>query len=151
MFAGPAFDFAVAEAFDDIQVHRDGMVLLVQRHRRDKWRLVLGASPAFSTAMLAAPVDVIQLDNADQRFAIIPLFHRLHDLVLETPGGVVGHADLPHQGQRRQGSFSLRQHMNRQKPRRERQLGLLKQRTADQRGLVIACRALIQVARVEMV
>lgn len=36
--------------------------------------------------------------------------------------------------------------MNRQKPHRERQLGLFEQRTANQQGLVMALCALIQVA-----
>ena len=55
----------------------------------------------FSATMLTAPLDFIQLDNAVQQFAVIRLFHRLHDLVLETPCGVVGNADLPLQRQGR--------------------------------------------------
>jgi hypothetical protein len=72
----------------------------------------------FSATMLTAPLDFIQLDNAVQQFAVIRLFHRLHDLVLETPCGVVGNADLSLQRQGRQARFSLSQQINRQKPHR---------------------------------
>lgn len=120
MFAGPALNFAVAETFDDIQVHRDGMVFLVQRHRRDKRRLVFRASPAFSSPDAHPPIDVIQLDDAGQRCTVIPLFHGLHDLVLETPGSVVGHTNLPLQGQGGQTGLGLRQQMDGQKPHRKR-------------------------------
>ncbi len=147
MFAGPTLDFTGTEAFDDVQVHGNRMMIFVQCHRRDKGRLVFRASPTFAAVMFAAPVNVIQLNDAGQWFAIIPLFHRLHDLVLETPGGVVGHTDVALQGQGRQAGFGLRQQMDGQKPHGERQLGLFEQCPADQRGLVMASGALIQVAR----
>ena len=99
--------------------------------------------------MFTAPVDVIQLNDAGQRRAIIPHYHGMHDLVLEAPGSIVGHADLPLQGQGRQTGFGLRQQMDDQKPYRKRQLGLFEQHPADQRGLVIVCSALIEIARLD--
>lgn len=59
VFTGPAFDLGRPKTFDDIQIHGDGMVLFVQRHRRNKRRFVLRASLALSALMLAAPVNII--------------------------------------------------------------------------------------------
>jgi hypothetical protein len=53
-------------------------------------------SPApFAAASLATPVNVIQLDDATQWFAVITLFHDLHDFLLHAPGRVVRYANLP--------------------------------------------------------
>lgn len=89
---------------------------------------------------------MIQLNDAVQGLKVIPLCHRLYNFLLETPGAVVGNANLAPQGQGRQTRFGLSQQMDRQKPHRERQISLLKQLAADQRSLMMTCRALIQVA-----
>ena len=93
-------------------------MIFIQRHDCNKRRLVFQASPVFSATMLTAPVDLIQLNEAGQRFSII---HGLHDLVFEAPSDVIGYADLRHQRQRRQSGFGLCQQVNRQKPHCQRQ------------------------------
>ena len=97
-------------------------------------RLVLQATKAATSGVLpaapalATPESIIDLDRADQRFAVVALAHGLHELVLDHPSVFVRHPEMTRQGQRRQAGFALGKQENRQKPGLQWQLGLLKQR-----------------------
>jgi hypothetical protein len=110
---------------------------LVRLHRGDKGRLARGATATFSASTLTAPIGVIQLDPSYQWLPVVALLHHLEQLVLHAPSGIVADAQLPLELQRRDSVLRLRQEKHPEEPGCQRQLGVLENRPADQRGLMI--------------
>ena len=81
---------------------------------------------------LAAPVGIVQLNDASQRLGIIALDHGLHQFVLDQPGGVGVDAQLPVQAQGRDAVLVpwglplvvLGQQVDRQEPDAQRHVGV---------------------------
>lgn len=94
----------------------------------------------------AAPVRIVELDDAAESSWAVSLGHRLHQLVLEQPGGVVGDAQLAPQRQGGDAVLVLRQQVHRQEPGPQRQLGLGEQCAAGRRDLMLAPIALQDIA-----
>lgn len=66
---------------------------MFDRHGHDGF--ALGTAPLAGFAMfLAAHIALVDLDQAAQRVAPIPVSHRLADLVLHQPGGLIVDADF---------------------------------------------------------
>ena len=101
---------------------------------------------------LAAPVGIVQLNDASQRLGIIALDHGLHQFVLDQPGGVGVDAQLPVQAQGRDAVLVpwglplvvLGQQVDRQEPDAQRHVGVGARElgAGGQRGLMLAAIAL---------
>lgn len=94
------------------------------QHRRHERNLVLQAAPGLAACTLAAQVGVVHLDAASELARIFSQPHDFHDLVLEL--------------QRRGAVLGSCQQVHGQEPTRQGQLGSLKNRSANQAGLVSA-------------
>ena len=124
-----------------------GVALIAERNRCHERDLVLRTAPRLATRPFAAPVSVIDLHLAIEHIAFFPLFHRPHQLVVDKPGGGITHSQIPLQRQRRQTRLGLADEVDRQEPHGQRQLGALKHRPGDQRGLMPTGVALKHLAR----
>ena len=143
----PVSDFGFLKALHFGKTHGDGMAVLVGRHGGYKRCFPRCSTTAFSTSALSTPVSVIQLDDTRQRLAVITLFHYLHQLVFHTPSSFVRNTQLAFHFQRRDPALGLSQDVHPQQPYRQRQLGILKDRTTDERSLMMAPMALIDFPR----
>jgi len=144
MLARPSVNRVAAKALQRRQAHRQRATVGAAGHGGDKRGLAARPAAALAAPMLAAPVGIVNLDQARQRFAVIALPHGLHQLVLDQPGGLVRHPEVAAQRQRRQPRLALGEQENRQKPGRQRQFGLFKQGSGGQRRLVVAAMTLKQ-------
>ena len=141
---GPGRDLLAAKPTDTAQAHPHRPALIIELHGGHERRLARRASPRFAAAALPAPVRIIELHPAAQRARVVTLLHHLHQLVLDLPGGVVAHRQLPRQLQRRNPVLRLRHQVHRQEPGAKRQLRVGQDRARGQRVLVPAPAALIQ-------
>ena len=114
------------------------MTLRIKRERADERHLVLRSVPRRAAGEFAAEIGIVDLDGATQSVVGLAFDHRLHQLVVDQPSGGVAHPQITLQGQRRESGLGLADQVDRQKPDRQRQLGALKHRANDQRGLVVA-------------
>ena len=149
-------DVPAAPALDRLQPeagHRPELDLVRQPlpgrlQPRDEGSLARRSAPSLAFPELAQ-LDVVHLDQSRERLLVLALHHRLHDLVLHAPGRVVGNADLAHEVHRRDALLALRDQENGLEPGRERQLGVLEQRSGRDRGLPTALGALPKVPAIE--
>src|SRR5262249_9177174 len=88
----PGRDFGPAETLHAAQLQADwlGPWVCVSR-RPNRWLARRTAAPLAAVA-LAAEIGVVDLDPSRQAFCGVPLHHRLHELVLDLPGGGLGDA-----------------------------------------------------------
>ena len=91
---------------------------------------------------LATEVSVIDLDSTGELARLLPQEHHLHELVLEQPGGRVGHAQVALELESRHVVLGLRHQVHGQEPFGQRQLAGLEDGAADQAALVAAGAAL---------
>ncbi len=144
MLERPVLDRRGGEPLDGRELDEQGAALRVHRHRRNEGDFVLRAASDLAPGALAAQVGVVKLDEAAQRVALLALGHRVHQFVMEHPGGRIAHAELTMQRQAGQTRLGLAAQVDRQEPGRQGQLGALKQAACSQRGLMAADAALIQ-------
>ena len=90
-----------------VSIERDG------GHERD---FVFRAAARLAAAALPAEVGIIDLDLAFEDTVRLTLGHRLHQLLVEEPGGWVAHSQRSHKGERRQSGFGLTDEIDRQEP-----------------------------------
>lgn len=145
----PTINRIAAKALQRRHAHRQRPAVAAAGHRSDKRRLSGCSAPPFAAAALATPESVVDLDRAAQRPGVITFAHRFHKLVLDQPGGFVRHPEVTGQCHCRQPTLALCEQKNRQKPGRQRQFGLLEQRSGSQRCLMVASMALKYLARVQ--
>ncbi len=112
----------------------------IQRYRRHERHLVFGASFGLAADEFAAKVGIVHLALSAKDVPSLPFNHRLHKLVVDPPSGGVADSQVALQGQGRQPGLGLADQVQGQKPRRQGQLGALKQGAGDQRGLLAAGR-----------
>lgn len=105
--------------------------------------LVFRTATGLAAVAFAAEVGVVDLHEALESSGFFALGHGLHDLVLEAPGAAVGHTEVALEFERGEFGLGRGQQIDRQEPRRQRQLRVLQQRAADQRRLVLAGAALV--------
>lgn len=126
------------------------MALGVQGDRRDKGHFILRAPSGFAAREFAAQIDIVHLDLTNERILGLALGHRLHQLVLNEPGGGIADAQLALQGEGGQTGFGLADQIDRQEPNRQRQMSALAQGARDPRGLRAARLALKGPMRSDM-
>ena len=91
----------------------------------------------------SAEVGIIDLDLSQQHVSILSISHRPQNLVVQQPGGVVIHAQVAAELRRGDPGFGLADHVEGQKPSRQRQFRGLHDRASRERGLMAAAAALI--------
>ena len=149
VLSGPAVDHRFAKPGHTGQPKALGTAVRGTGDGRHERCLSGGAPSPLSAPSLSAPVGVIDLDEAVQRAAVVSLLHHVKNLVLQKPGGVIGHPQLALEFQRRHRVLALGQEVDRQKPSRQRQLGRREDCPAGQRGLMVTGMALIPPDRQE--
>jgi len=116
--------------------------LRVGFHGDHEGSLVLRAAPALAAVALAAEVGIVDLHEAVQAALGLALGHRLHQLVLDPPRAAVADAEMPLELKRRHVVPGLGQDVERKKPRRQRELGVVEHGIRQQAGLLSAAAAL---------
>ncbi len=122
--------------------------VLTERYRRDKRHLILRPPADFAASTLTAEVGIVHLHIPLKHIAIFTLGHHLQEFVVHQPRRRVAHPQLPlqGQGQGRQSRLGLADQIDRQEPDCQRQLGILKYGSRNQRSLMPARVALKNLA-----
>ena len=131
---GPGFDRRPGEG-DRVVAHQDRLAVRRGLHRGDEGHLVLRATARLAAGALATQVGVVNLYPSFKAARGLALLHHLHQLLLDQPGRLVAHAQVPRQFQGRHGVLGLRQQMHGEIPHCQRQLGRLEHRSGRHRGL----------------
>lgn len=139
---GPLADGLRGEAADQAELEVKRTAFVIERDRGHKRHLVLGSTADLAARPLTAQVGVVKLDCAAQAMAFVLLGHGPVDLVVQQPSRGVAHPDLALECQGRKPGLGLTDEVDRKKPGRQRQLGVLQQTACGQRSLVAACIAL---------
>ena len=105
-------------------------------HRRDEGDLVLRSSSGLAPGALAPEVGIVDLDPAGELAAPLPQAHHFHELVLHQQRALVANPEVALQFQGREVVLGLGEQVHGQEPARERQLGGLEHRAADEAALV---------------
>src|SRR5512134_752659 len=141
---GQLFDLLAAEALDPAQLQAHRLALGRSLDGGDDRRLAGRAATALATGAFATEIGVLHLHPAGQAFARIPLHHHLHQLVLELPGGVLGHGEAAAELAAGDPALALRQLVHGAEPSAQRHFGRGEDRAGDHRGLASAGRALVE-------
>ena len=147
VLSGPAIDRRFAKTGHPGQPKAHGTTVRGAGDGRHERRLSRSTPSPLSAASFPAPVGVIDLDEAVQRAAVVPLLHHVKNLVLQKPGGVVGHPYLAIEFQCRHRVLALGQKIDRQKPGGQRKLRPCEDRSGRERSLMVAGMALIHPDR----
>jgi hypothetical protein len=102
-------------------------------------------TPGALSGALTADIGVVDLDPQPagaQLVAAVPLDHRLHQFVLNPPGGIGRDPKAPAQLDVGQPFLALGEQMHGAEPHPHRQLGALQDSAGDQRRLIAAPLAL---------
>jgi hypothetical protein len=143
---GPLGNGLECESADQIELHAHRLARGIERHRRHERHLVLRASARLAFRALTTEVGVVQLHRATQLAGRFLLGHRVVDLVVQQPGRGVAHPQIALEGQRRDAGLGLADQVHGQEPSRQRQLGVLHERSGGQRSLVPTGAALEQLS-----
>src|SRR6516162_54271 len=85
-------DFGSAEALHAAQLQADWLALWCGFDRRHNRHLARRTAAPLAAVALPAEIGVVDLDPSRQTLCGVPLHHRLHELVLDLPGGGLGDA-----------------------------------------------------------
>ena len=124
------------------QTHQDGLPGFGGLNRHHEGDLVLRAPAGLAAGALATEVGVVGLDAAGQLPVPLAQEHHLHELVLDQPGGGVGHIEVALEFQRRDVVLGLRHQVHGQEPLGQCQLAGLEDRAAEHAALVATGAAL---------
>src|SRR3954468_8247029 len=116
--------------------------------RHDKGGVAAPTTPGALPGALAANIGVVDLDPWPARAKLVvavPLDHRLHQFVLNPPGGIDRDPQSPAQLDVGQSFLALGEQMHGAEPYPHRQLGALQDGASDQRCLMAALPALQQL------
>ena len=130
---------------DPAQLQRTGLPSGVVSTACDKRRLAGGTSSTFAAGPLTE-IGVVEFNASGQRLAGIAFEHDLLDLVLDCPGGGLGHAEAAAKLDAGDALLALGHVIHRPEPETERQFGRLEDRSGDRRRLPTAGGALIKVS-----
>src|ERR1700739_2515843 len=83
-------DFGMAETLHAAQLQADWLALWCGFDRRHDRRLAKRTAAPLAAVVLPAEIGVVDLDPSRQALCGVPLHHRLHELVLDLPGGGLG-------------------------------------------------------------
>ena len=146
----PGGDFGETEALHDGELHAQRVSLLVGLDGGDKGRLAGRTTTALAPTSFATEIGVIELDPSAECVLAVSLHHHLHQLVSDTPCGVVGDPQMAVQLHRRNALFVLGHEVDGLKPHRQEQLGGVEDGSCGDRGLAVAAIALLELAAVEL-
>src|SRR6201987_5300301 len=85
-------DFGTAETPYAAQLQTDWLALWCGFGRRHDWRLARRTAARLAAVAPPVEIGVVDLDPSRQALCGVPLHHRLHELVLDLPGGGLGDA-----------------------------------------------------------
>src|SRR5262249_37449788 len=99
--------------------------------RRYNRRLARRTAAPLAAVALPAETGIVDLDPSRQALCGIPLHHRLHELVLDLPGGGLGDAKSAAQLNAGDAALALSEVVHAAKPRAQRHLGRRENRSGD--------------------
>src|SRR5882724_9607288 len=126
-----ARDFATAETLHAAQLQTDWLALRCGFDRRHDRRLAGRTAAPLAAVALPAEIGVVDLDPARQALCGVPLHHRLHELVLDLPGGGLGDAKPAAQLNAGDAALALSEVVHGAKPSAQRHLGRRENRSGD--------------------
>ena len=135
---------------DEGELHAQRVSLLVGLDGCDKGRLAGRPTTALAPTSFATEIGVIELDPSAECVLAVSLHHHLHQLVSDTPCGVVGDPQMAVQLHRRNALFVLGHEVDGLKPHRQGQLGGVEDGAGGDGGLAVAAIALLELAGVEL-
>ena len=103
----PGGDFSETEALDEGELHAQRVSLLVGLDGCDKGRLAGRPTTALAPTSFATEIGVIEMDPSAECVFAVSLHHHPHQLVSDTPCGVVGDPQMAVQLHRRNALFCL--------------------------------------------
>src|ERR1700720_30003 len=113
----------------------DWLALWCGFDRRHDRRLARRTAAPLAAVALAAEIGVVDLDPSRQALCGVPLHHRLHELVLDLPGGGLGDAKPAAQLNAGDAALALSEVVHGAKPSAQRHLGCRENRSGDHRCL----------------
>jgi hypothetical protein len=136
----------ITEAGDPPQLQLHRLALRRGFDGGDERRLTRGTSAALAAGALSAEVDVVQFNSPTQLLGGVTFHHHLSQLMLDLPGGGLGHAEATAQLDAGDALLALGQVIHGAEPQPQRHMGRGEDRARDWRGLVAAGVALKQPA-----
>jgi len=126
-----ARDFGTAETLHAAQLQADWLAPWCGFDRRHDRRLARRTAAPLAAVALPAEIGVVDLDPARQALWGVPLHHRLHELVLDLPGGGLGDAKPAAQLNAGDAALALSEVVHGAKPSAQRHLGCRENRSGD--------------------
>src|ERR1700747_321814 len=117
-------DFGTAQTLYAAQLQADWLALWCGFDRRHDRRLARRTAAPLAAVALSAEIGVVDLDPSGQALCGVPLHHRLHELVLDLPGGGLGDAKSAAQLNTRDAALALSEVVHGAKPSAQRHLWL---------------------------
>src|SRR6478735_6201790 len=124
-------DFGTAETLHAAQLQADWLALWCGFDRRHDRRLARRTAAPLAAVALPAEIGVVDLDPSRQALCGVPLHHRLHELVLDLPGGGLGDAKSAAQLNAGDAALALSEVVHGAKPSAQRHLGCCENRSGD--------------------
>ena len=134
----PLFYLVATECFDRREQNPQGMAFFAGFNRCDERDLVFRSASDLTPRAFAAEVRIVDFDSLGQDGGLLALAHRLHELMLEPPGGAIGDAEQAHEFQCRGAVLALGQKIDGLKPCGQRQFAAVKDGAGGQRHLAVA-------------
>src|SRR5215831_14422258 len=128
-------DFGSAEALHASQLQADWLALWCGFDRRHNRRLARRTAASLAVVAPPAEIGVVDLDPSRQALCGVPLHHRLHEFVLDLPGGGLGDAKPAAQLDAGDAALTLSEVIHGAKPGAQRHLGRRENRSGDHRCL----------------
>src|SRR5882724_11510118 len=128
-------DFGTPETLHAAQLQADWLALWCGFDRRHDRRLAGRTAAPLAAVALPAEIGVVDLDPSRQALCGVPLHHRLHELVLDLPGGGLGDTKPAAQLNAGDAAFALSEVVHGAKPSAQRHLGRRENRSGDHRCL----------------
>src|SRR6516164_1247041 len=124
-------DFGTAEALHAAELQADWLALWCGFDRRHDRRLARRTAAPLAAVALPTEIGVVDLDPSRQALCGVPLHHRLHELVLDLPGGDLGDAKPAAQLNAGNAALALSEVVHGAKPSAQRHLGRRENRSGD--------------------